>query len=131
MRDKYIIYASGLYLTEEFTPDLLNPYDEDKVLNYIEEHITADYEYKPLEDVQEMIWDTAVSLKNNLVFRSEVKTRFMQIRETLSNYIADVNYWQSLDLSSVNHYTNGTPEFNSKEELKAYVQKLEKLLKDL
>lgn len=55
----------------------------------------------------------------------------MKLKYALTNYLLDLYHWQGIDLSSVNHYTDGTPEFASKEELRAYLQEVEKLVKEL
>ena len=53
-----------------------------------------------------------------------------EIKQYLKNYLGDLQYWSGLDIESVNHYTNGTPTMESKEQFAAYIQPLEDLLMD-
>ena len=48
----------------------------------------------------------------------------------LKNYLGDLQYWCGIDLESVNHYTNGTPEIESIEELREYTTRLTFLMEN-
>jgi len=53
-----------------------------------------------------------------------------ELKVYLKNYLGDLQYWRGIDLESVNHYTNGTPEMESIEELKEYTARLFFLVKE-
>ena len=53
-----------------------------------------------------------------------------EIKQYLKCYLGDLEYWSGLDIESVNHYTNGTPTMESKEQFAAYIKPLEDLLTD-
>jgi hypothetical protein len=53
-----------------------------------------------------------------------------KIKQYLTNYLGDLDYWSGVDLESVNHYTSGTPTMDSDAQLAAYIKPLEDLLKE-
>jgi len=55
-----------------------------------------------------------------------------EIKEYLEAYLGDLRYWCGFkgDVESVNHYTSGTREFSSIDELREYTLKLETLLEE-
>jgi hypothetical protein len=53
-----------------------------------------------------------------------------ELKDYLAAYLGDLEYWCGLDVESVNHYTNGTPEFASIKELREYHARLASLMKE-
>lgn len=53
-----------------------------------------------------------------------------KLKQYLEAYLGDLEYWCGFrgDLESVNHYTSGTQEFSSIEELKEYTARLDFLI---
>ena len=59
-----------------------------------------------------------------------IVSRIDELKDYLAAYLGDLEYWCGLDVESVNHYTNGTPEFASIKELREYHARLASLMKE-
>ena len=59
-----------------------------------------------------------------------IVSRIDELKDYLAAYLGDLEYWCGLDVESVNHYTNGTPEFASIKELREYYARLASLMKE-